>query len=302
MLADDLGQRIAERAQEIFVRGQNLAVHVELDHGLRLADRLDLAGEIRVRQLLRADVGGELHHLERLAGVVEDRIVGGENPDFFPALAETLVLAGLEFAAAKLRPELAIGGTVALAGADEYSVMLALDLVEPVAQRGQEVLIGRDDGAVEIELDHRLGAADRGNLSGILEAANLACGDVGRELDDLHRLAGLVDDRIVGRLDPDLAAALAEPLVLGGLIFAATETCPELAIGRAAALFRHDEHAMVLAFDLVEPIADSVQEILVGREDGAVEIEFDDRLRLAECNDLSQSLPSRRTASPKRHK
>jgi hypothetical protein len=58
---------------------------------------------------------------------------------------------------------------------------------------------------------------------------------------------------------------------------------------------------VVVTLDLVEPIADSVEEILVRCDDGAVEIEFDDCLRLAERRDLSQSLPCRRTASPKRH-
>ena len=47
-----------------------------------------------------------------------------------------------------------------------------------------------------------------------------------------------------------------------------------------------------LPTDLVEPVADRVQEVLVGRDDRAVEIEFDDRLRLAECVDLGQCLAS----------
>ncbi len=34
--------------------------------------------------------------------------------------------------------------------------MLALDLLQGVAQRLQEVVVGVDDGAIEMELDHRL--------------------------------------------------------------------------------------------------------------------------------------------------
>src|SRR3954451_4546183 len=110
------------------------------------------------------------------------RIVGGENPDFLSSLAEPLVFGGLILAARQLRPELAIGWAVALPGAHEHAVMAALDLIEPIAHDAQEVLIGGDDRAVEIEFDYGLRTADRGNLAGILEAANLARGDVGGEL------------------------------------------------------------------------------------------------------------------------
>ena len=60
-------------------------------------------------------------------------------------------------------------------------------------------------------------------------------GDVGGELDDLERLAVEVEDRVVGGLDPDLLAALADPLVLGGLKLAPSELLPELPVLRAGA-------------------------------------------------------------------
>ncbi|KAG0924502.1 hypothetical protein G6F62_015572 [Rhizopus arrhizus] len=43
-------------------------------------------------------------------------------------------------------------------------MVLALDLVQPVAHRLQEVVIGLQDGAVECELDDRLHAVQRRNL------------------------------------------------------------------------------------------------------------------------------------------
>ena len=49
--------------------------------------------------------------------------------------------------------------------------MLALDFGERVAHRPQKVLVGGDDGAVHLELDHRLRAADRGDLAGVVHAA-----------------------------------------------------------------------------------------------------------------------------------
>ena len=96
--------------QEIVVGVEDLAVERELDDRLRLVDRRELAFEIRVAQLLLGDVGCELDDLERLAAAVEDRIVAGLNPDFLAALADPLVLAGVELAAAELVPELLILG------------------------------------------------------------------------------------------------------------------------------------------------------------------------------------------------
>ena len=83
--------------------------------------------------------------------------------------------------------------------------------------RCRKFCVGGDDGAVQLELDHGLRAVDRRDLAGVLHAADLLRGDVGRELDDLDRLAVAVEHRIVGRLDPDLLAALADALVFGGL-------------------------------------------------------------------------------------
>ena len=123
-------------------------------------DRGDLAGVFHALDLLRGDVGGELDDPDRLAVCVEDRIVGGMDPDFAAALAEAPVLRGLELAAVQAGPEFAIGRALALGRVDEHAVMLALDLVERVAQRVQEILVRCDDGAVELELDHRLGFAD----------------------------------------------------------------------------------------------------------------------------------------------
>jgi len=98
--------------------------------------------------------------------------------------------------------------------------MLACNLRQRIAQRAQEILIGRDDGAVEIELDHHLCTADRRDLAGVFHAADLLRSDIGRELDDLHRLAARFQDRIVGALDLDLAPALADALELARLVLA----------------------------------------------------------------------------------
>ena len=80
--------------------------------------------------------------------------------------------------------------------------------------------------------------------------------DVGRIFDDLQRLAFRPDDRIVGRLDPDLAPALADALVLRGVVLTPGQLVPEHPVFRALALRRIDEHRVMLALDLGQRIAE----------------------------------------------
>ena len=75
--------------------------------------------------------------------------------------------------------------------------MLALDFVQCVAHSAQEVVVGRDDRAVHVELDHRLGLADRADLSGEVGVAQLLLGDVRGVLDHLEGLAVGIHDRVV---------------------------------------------------------------------------------------------------------
>jgi hypothetical protein len=51
-----------------------------------------------------------------------------------------------------------------VAGSTEHAVVLALDFVERVTERRQKILGCRDDGAIEVELDHGLRFADGDRL------------------------------------------------------------------------------------------------------------------------------------------
>src|SRR5262249_18228263 len=148
-------------------------------------------------------------------------------------------------------------------------------LGERVSHRLQEIVIYPGDRAVQIEGDHRLRAVDRSDLPGVLHAADLLFGNVGCEFDDADRLAVLAQDRIVGRLYPDLPATLGHALVLGDLKLAAVEPGPELAISGAVALARRNEHAVMLALDLLERVTHRLEKVLIGRNDRPVHIEFD---------------------------
>ena len=156
--------------------------------------------------------------------------------------------------------------------------MLADDFGELVAQRLQEVLVGGEDVAIRRELDHGLGTREGGQLAGILDASQLALGDVGRELDDLVRLAA-AEDRVVGGLDPDLAAALGDAAILAPVEMALGETIPEGLVVRTCSVCRIDEQPMVLADDLGELVAECLAEVLVGSQDASRQVEFDDGLR-----------------------
>ena len=115
-------------------------------------------------------------------------------------------------------------------------------------------------------------------------------GGVGGVFHDLERLA--VGGRGSGCRRPGsrLPSRPSDPLVFAGLVFAAVEPCPELAISGALAFGRVDEHAVMLAADLRKRIADRVQEIGVRRDDRAIQVELDHRLRLADRRDLAGRL------------
>ena len=103
------------------------------------------------------------------------------NPDFLAALADALVFRRLEFAVVEVAPELLVFGAVAVGRLDKHAVMLAFDLVQAVAERLQEILVGGDDRAVEVELDHGLGLVDGGDLAAqihefLFRAFGLGCG------------------------------------------------------------------------------------------------------------------------------
>ena len=53
-------------------------------------------------------------------------------------------------------PEFAIGRAFALRGLDEDAMVLANNFGQRIAHRAQEILVRGDDGAIEVELDHRL--------------------------------------------------------------------------------------------------------------------------------------------------
>ncbi len=261
-------------------------------HGLGLlGDRFDRAldigfeglGQLGVLLLAMRQVGGELHHLVGPAVGIEDRIVGGLDPDRLAALAETMELPGLEVSVMQAGPEFPIFRAVPIGGIDEHRMMTADHLVETIARHREEILIGGEDDPVEVELDHRLRTADRVDLALHLDGGDLLRRDVGRQLDHAHGAAPRVQDGIVGGFEPDLAAALGQALELRGGEVATAQLLPEGAVIGRVAIGRVDEHRMMAPDDLVEPIAHGGEKILIGRDDGTIHLEFNYGERTMQC-------------------
>ncbi len=99
--------------------------------------------------------------LRGVPNAVEDRVVRRLHPERFAVLALALVLRRLSQTGAQVRPELVIGRRVALIGIQEHAVMLAANLLEPIAGCLQELLVRVEHAPVEIKMDDRRGTPNR---------------------------------------------------------------------------------------------------------------------------------------------
>ena len=72
------------------------------------------------------------------------------------ALAQPRVLAGIVLAAAELGPERTVLRTLPIIGLGEHRMMLPAHLVQGIPHRGEEILVGAEDAALQVELDHGL--------------------------------------------------------------------------------------------------------------------------------------------------
>jgi hypothetical protein len=88
MLADDIPALVTDSLEEQLVGVQNGAVQPEVDHRLRVLDRLDLAALVVALLLESGGILGDLHHgLDQPFGVA-DRHIARAEPDFAAMLAD----------------------------------------------------------------------------------------------------------------------------------------------------------------------------------------------------------------------
>ncbi len=124
------------------------------------------------------DVNDELHHLQHLAGGVNDGIVGPLDDDLAASFSDTLKLRRHEFAPRQGFPVFRVVRTVPVGRLTEYSMVPALHFIERVAHGVEEVTIGVDDRPIGRELDHGLVAAKGCDLGGVVDVLQ-ARGGVG---------------------------------------------------------------------------------------------------------------------------
>ena len=157
----------------------------------------------------------------------------------------------------------------------KYASDITAQKLQTADYQGQIEAIGKSQAVIEL-------FADGFHLALVVGCFQGLVGDVGGELDHPRRFAPGIEDRVVRRLDPDFAAALGDALVFRSLEFAGGQLFPELPVFGAFRVFGFDEQAVVPAPDLVQLVADGVQEVFVGVDDRAVQLEFDHRLRPAD--------------------
>ena len=162
-------------------RGADFVAHIGQEHALGLGGVLGAVArfhQLALHALARGEVAGQLDDLPRFAVGVEDGVVSGLDPYLAAVGAQAAELATVELAALQRGPEVAVGLAVGLFRPAQPAVMLAAQRVQPVTHQLQEVVVGVQDVAVQVELQHRHGLADGGHHACVLGGARLAVGDV----------------------------------------------------------------------------------------------------------------------------
>ncbi len=226
------------------------------------------------------NVRGELDDLEDLSVHAEDRVVRSLDVDLVARAADPHEFLRHKLAGAQAVPENTVVGRAGIVLIAKDRMVLSDDLGQLVAKGLQEVFVSGDNFTVRSKFDDRLRPRERVKLSRVFGGLLFDRGNIGRELDDLVWLAP-AENRIVRRFDPDVAPALGDAAVLFAVKVALSETVPECAVLRQTRFDGIDEHSVMAADDLGELVTESRAEVGVCGEDGSVQVEFDDRLRLA---------------------
>src|ERR1700761_1697319 len=299
-MADGVDQLVDHRAAGAgatagFMREPIGALRLTCNGWHRIGQRAQCALQGLYRARLLGDVGGVLHYLEWPAIHVEDRVVACLNPYASTAAADAPEQASVVFAQPQALPELTIGFAFAFVGIDKQLVVSTDDVFAPGNQRSKKIVVRVEDDAVEIEADHRLCAIDRGKAPFHVSGFEALGGDIDGVLDDFARPAECIENGTVAALNPDLAPALGDAFIDPALRFAGAQLAPECLVLVAFTLVWLDKHTVMLADDFVSAVAERREEIIVGRNDFAVQRKFDDRLCLVKGVDLALQLGARMT-------
>ena len=113
----------------------------------------------------------------------------------------------------------------------------------------------------------------------MIERAPLFGCDIAGELDHFGRTAFRIQNRIVGRLKPDIAPIFSYALEFTGFDLSAGKVRPEVLVFLGLHMGRICEDAVMLALYLLQRVTDGRKKVFVGGDDCAVELEFNGGLR-----------------------
>lgn len=147
-------------------------------------------------------------------------------------------------------------------------------------------------GGADVGIVHGLGDTAEVFIDHLADAvffltAQDVIGDVGRVFHDLEGIAVRIENGIIGSLNPDFLATLADALKFRRLEFSLTEGIPEMFVIMAGRVMAIDKKTVMTSFDFSEGVAERGEEILVRPLHGAIKVEMDHRLRFADGVDLA---------------
>ncbi|MDN3712094.1 hypothetical protein QWZ10_10360 [Paracoccus cavernae] len=273
MAPDDFRQGVVESGEEVFVGADDLAGGFELDHRLRARHGLlTRFGLFQQSAFAHGHIRRVFHHAQHIAAFVDNWVVAGNDPDIATALGKAVEFTGMKIAVFKVRPELAIFHAVGIGRFAENAVVAAFDFGGGIAEGFQEILVGRNDFAIGLHLDHGLRARN-----GILEremflGAQVHFRLVQRENDDLLELAVGAHDRHMGFVNPIIVAVFGDMYGLGLLRGSTAERRHEVDGRDPVGILILVEHHQRLADQLFAAIAANIEIALVHIGDPAIEI------------------------------
>ncbi len=210
---------------------------------------------------------GELDHLVEFALSIVDRVVGCFQPDLTPAAVDTFEAPGYELATVEHRPELPVRRLRGFCRIAEDTVMLALDLRQAVTHAAQELIVGSQYLAAQVELDHGGGAQQCLNKRRVLGSGLDDLGDVRSVALQRHQSALLIQHRLPEGANPYQPAIGMQKTVPVDDRLALLHRHFETAV--AIQLFDVSRHQVVeiLAQHLLERVAKRTEKVVVGVDD-----------------------------------
>lgn len=166
VLADELLRGVPEAGQKVLVDVQDAAAEVELDHCLHPVDGGNLAFVVGLLAAALGHIGGQLDDPDGAAVGVQQRVVGGLQPDRLATLGQAHEHVFAHFAGAQALPHRRVGLAGHHFGRAEDAVVLAPNFIGRVTHQRQKARVGAQHAAVQIELHHRLHVFQRRHQRG----------------------------------------------------------------------------------------------------------------------------------------